>query len=109
MSRRKSYPDKEFMLEKISWSEKIVDKDSDYKDYAGADPQDALRLAKIDLTLFMLPKNHPFRLMLKLARLYLLQKKKAFFASVRMTELSQLGAIKAGKPFNIRAELAKYK
>jgi len=108
MSKR-SYPKDEFEFDRISWAEEIVSKDSDYKDYAGASPEDALRLAKIDLTLFMLPKNHPFRLMLKLARLYLLQKKKAFFSSVRMTELSQLGAIKSGKPFSIEAEMAKYK
>lgn len=100
--------DEDFRFERISWAEEIVAKDSDYRDYAGADPQDALRLAKIDLTLFILPKNHPFRPIVKLARMYLLQKKKAFFASVRMAEISQLGAIKAGKIEGIGARLDEH-
>jgi len=46
--------------------------------------------------------------MLKLARLYLIQRKKAFFCSVKMGEVSMLGAIKGRKPFDIKARLKKY-
>jgi len=108
MSRR-SFRSDELMRYQVSWAEQIAAKDSDYRDYAGADELTALRLAKIDLMLFLLPSQHRLIPMLKLARTYLIQRKKAFFASVKVGELSQLGFIKGGKPFDIRAKLAKFK
>ena len=69
----------------------------------------ALKLAKIDTMLFLLPNNHALIPMLKLGRIYLIQKKKAFFASVKTGEISQLGFLKGGKPFDIRAKLEQFK
>lgn len=108
MSRR-SYRSDELMRYQVSWAEQIAAKDSDYRDYAGANEDVALRLAKIDIMLFLLPPKHKLIPILKLARLYLIQRKKAFFVSVKAGELSQLGFIKGGKPFDIRAKLAKFK
>jgi len=108
MSRR-SFRSDELMRYQVSWAEQIAAKDTDYRDYAGADEMSAFKLAKIDLMLFLLPQDHTLIPLLKLARIYLIQRKKAFFASVKAGELSQLGFIKGGKPFDIRAKLAKFK
>jgi len=107
MSKRSRFRD-ELMRYQVSWSERIASKDSDFKDYAGASPEDGLKLAKIDFALFLIPKNNPLHSMLKLARTYLIQRKKAFFCTVKMGEVSMLGAIKGRKPFDIKAKLRRF-
>ena len=96
MSRRSRTKFDEIMRFKESWSARIAKKDSDYQDYAGSSLEDALRLAKVDTMLFMFGAKHPLTPMLKLMRLYLIQKKKAVFCSVGMNEVSVLGALGAG-------------
>lgn len=87
----------------VSWAEQIAAKDSDYTDYAGGSEAIGYSLARIDTMLFLLPKDNPLTILLKLQRTYLTQIKKAIFATVKTGEISQLGFLKGGKPFDINA------
>ena len=101
---KKARYDPDTMLRiQVSWAEQIAAKDSDYTDYAGASEEVGLKLARIDTILHLLPKGNPLTILLKLKRLYLIQVKKALFATIKTGEISQLGFLKGGKPFDISA------
>lgn len=90
----------ELVRAKASMSAKIVsDKDKEYGFYAGASLEIADKMAMIDAIkkTNLLPKS--FFPILELYRMFLDQKRKAFFASVGSTEITKLGFIlgKEGK------------
>jgi len=102
---KRSYNRDELLRYQVSWAEQIGAKDSDYRDYAGASEEVGLKLARIDTMLHLLPKNNLLTMLLKLQRVYLIQVKKAIFATIKTGEISQLGFLKGGKPFDINAIL----
>jgi len=109
MSGKSRYNKDELMRIQVSWAEQIAAKDSDYTDYAGGTEEIGLKLARIDTILHLLPKSNPLAILLKLKRMYLIQSKKAIFATVKTGEISQLGFLKGGKPFDIDAIFATEK
>lgn len=103
MVRKTKYDSDTMLRFQVSWAEQIAAKDGDYTDYAGASEEVGLKLARIDTMLHLLPKENPLTVLLKLKRLYLIQTKKAIFATIKTGEISQLGFLKGGKPFDISA------
>lgn len=97
MYRKSRFRDIEHMATAEAWASQIAERDSDYKDYAGADPETGQALALTDVFLYILPDRHPLKLLLKLDRLFLIQEKKAFFATSRAGEISVLGLLKGVK------------
>lgn len=95
----------EWISERVSWAEQISNSDPDFRDYAGSDFTTANKMAKIDTLLKILDKKHPLRTLLKFQRLYLLQRKKAEFVSLRAGEISLLGFLRGSKPYDIKAKL----
>jgi len=95
--RRRNYLGVEEMRKAESWASQIADRDPDYRDYAGAPWEIGKKLARIDIWLYLLPDDHPFKFLLKLRRLCLIQEKKAFFAGERAGEISILGFLKGGR------------
>jgi len=90
----------ELVRAKASMSAKIVsDKDAEYGFYAGASWEIAEKMAIIDTIkkAKLLPDS--FLPLLEFYRMYLDQKRKAFFASIGSTEITKLGFIlgKEGK------------
>lgn len=101
---RRSYDLIEIMRTKSSWSREIVSKkDQEYAYYSGADLQTAFKLAQIDTMLKVgaIPKQ--LIPLVKLARTYFNQRRKAYFAST-ISELSQLGFILGLKDDRISAK-----
>ena len=103
MVRTAKYDPDTMLRFQVSWAEQIAAKDSDYTDYAGASEEVGLKLARIDTMLLLLPKENPLTTLLKFQRTYLIQIKKAIFATIKTGEISQLGFLKGGKPFDIDA------
>lgn len=103
MVRKAKYDPDTMLRFQVSWAEQIAAKDSDYTDYAGGSEEVGLKLARIDTMLLLLPKDNPLAILLKLQRTYLIQVKKAIFATIKTGEISQLGFLKGGKPFDISA------
>jgi len=97
MPRRRSYYDIEIFRRTATWAEEIVWKDPVFQDYAGAPWEIGDRMATIDVFLKYLIKNPQYRLLMKLLRAYLLQKKKAFFAGVIANQITMLAFLKGGK------------
>lgn len=90
----------ELVRAKASMSAKIVsDKDEEYGYYAGGSLEIADKMAMIDTIrkAHLLPAS--FEPVLELYRMFLDQKRKAFFASIGSTEITKLGFIlgKEGK------------
>lgn len=94
----------EMIRQKVSWAEQIAKADPDYRDYAGASETDGRKLAKIDVHLKILPKNHPLTTLLKFKRMALIQQAKAYFATTNTGELSQLGFKKESRGRGINAK-----
>jgi len=103
MVRKAKYDPDTMLRFQVSWAEQIAAKDGDYTDYAGGSEEIGLKLARIDTMLLLLPKDNPLTILLKLQRTYLIQVKKAIFATIKTGEISQLGFLKGGKPFDINA------
>jgi len=80
-----------------SWAEEIVWKDPVFQDYAGAPWDIGDQMATIDVLLEYLVANPQARLILKLVRTFLLQKKKAFYAGVKADPIATLAFLKGGK------------
>ncbi|MHC3128736.1 MAG: hypothetical protein IBV52_01480 [Candidatus Bathyarchaeota archaeon] len=74
----------------ITLSQRLVKKDSEYREYAGADLMTALKIAKIDSLKEsgLIPEK--MMPLVDFYRMYLVKKRKAFFASMS-TELTKLG------------------
>lgn len=88
--------------QKVTMSQKIVAKNSDYGEYAGADLETALKMAKIKtlLTTGFIPKN--LKPLVTFYLVFLDQKRKAFFGATA-TELTKLGFILGDERKHLRA------
>lgn len=81
----------EELKQKVTMSQQLSRKDSEYGEYAGGDFADVKKIAQIDL--FIEQKLFPEKLIpiLKLYRAYLVKKRKAYFATLGSTEVTKLG------------------
>lgn len=90
----RSFVELEIFRRRAKWSEQIVNKDKDFQDYAGADLDTALKLALLDTILRNVVTDANLALLIKFYRKYLLQKRKAYFCSVRANEVTLLAFLK---------------
>jgi len=104
MSRRQaSYVDLEIFRKTATWAEQIVNKDSDFQDYAGASFDGAKKMAALDVFLRYLAPNPKICILLKLYRLYLIQMKKAYFSSVIANQWTMLAFLRGKTKHGISA------
>jgi len=96
----------ELVRAKASMSAKIVsDRDAEYSYYSGASLEIADKMALIDFIKKSKLFPQRFVSLLDLYRLYLDQKRKAFFASVGSTEITKLGFILGREGEMLNADL----
>jgi len=104
MSRRQaSYVDLEIFRKTATWAEQIVNKDSDFQDYAGASFDGAKKLASLDVFLRYLIPDPNISTLLKLYRVYLIQQKKAYFSSVIANQWTMLAFLRGKTKHGISA------
>jgi hypothetical protein len=103
MTRERNQYDVEIFKRTATWAEQIVSKDPDYQDYAGAPFDIGEKLALVDIALRYLIKDPQFRLIMKLYRAYLIQKRKAYFSGILANQITMLAFIKGGRTREIDA------
>ena len=102
----RDYVDLQIFKNRAKWSEQIVRKDQDFQDYAGADLDTANKLAMLDVFLRCLNTDPTIAMIGQLYRTFLIQRKKAFFCSVRANEVTQLAFLK-GKSHDAVSAIAE--
>lgn len=104
---RGNYDLMELIRKKSSMSAEISKKDPDYSQYSGGSLEISSKIALIDTILKERVLPETLTPLVKLFRSFLVQQRKAFFASVGSTEITKLGFIQ-GDPREIRNATAIY-
>ena len=93
----------EELRQKVTMSQQIAKKDSEYSVYAGGDFQDVKKIAQIDLLLEAGIIPEKFKSIFKLYRDYLVKKRKAYFSTLDSDVITKLGFILGYENDTIRA------